>query len=245
MAFGIGPILAQSTNLILSLDPGNTRCYDGSASTMTDLSLTVSTVNRQNLEPAVTLVNTPVYSSNNGGYLTFNGTSNYVKATNLTPSALVSINAWIYMADWTVATVGTFVSNADADGTVRYQIGLNNASYTNSLGAIIKYATGTLTVSYAKSSITTGWHLVTVTFDGINARLYVDSALVSTSASLSSTTPIDYTATNSLGLGAKVSNTTITEYIACSIGPVNVHAATLSASEITTYFGGLRSRYSI
>ena len=147
MAIGIGPILAQPANLILSLDSGNTRCYNGTASIMTDLSLAVSTVNRLNLEPVVTLVNTPIYSSSLGGYLTFNGTSNYVTATNLIPSTVISINAWIYMADWTVATVGTFVSNADADGTVRYQIGLNNASYSNSLGAIIKYSTGTLVVS--------------------------------------------------------------------------------------------------
>jgi Concanavalin A-like lectin/glucanases superfamily len=245
MAFAIGPILAQPTSLILSLDSGNPRCYNGTASTMTDLSLAVSTINRLNLEPVVTLVSSPVYSSSLGGYLTFNGSSNYVTATNLTPSAVVSINAWIYMADWTVATVGTFVSNADADGTVRYQIGLNNASYASSLGAIIKYATGTLVVSYAKSSLTAGWHLVSVTFDGVNARLYVDSVLVSTSSTLSATTSIDYTSINTLGLGAKVSNTTITEYIGCSIGPVSVHASTLSAAEITTYFGGLRSRYSI
>ena len=245
MAFGIGPILAQPANLILSLDSGNSRCYNGTASTMTDLSLTVSTVNRLNLEPAVTLVNSPTYSSNNGGYLTFNGSSNYVTATNLTPSSLVSINAWIYMADWTVATVGTFVSNADADGTIRYQIGLNNASYASSLGAIIKYATGTLVVSYAKSSLTAGWHSVIVTFDGLNARMYVDSTLVSTSSTLSTTTALDYSSTNTLGLGAKVSGATITEYIGCAIGPVNVHASTLTQSEITTYFGGLRSRYSI
>lgn len=245
MAFGIGPILAQPTSLVLSLDPGNSRCYSGTGSTLTDLSLAVSTVDRRGLEPSITLVNTPTYSSNNGGYFTFNGTSNYATATNLTPSTVVSISAWIYMADWTVATVGTFVSNADSDGTVRYQIGLNNASYSNSLGAIIKYSSGTLTVSYAKSSLTAGWHSVIVTFDGLNARLYVDSVLVSTSSTLSTSTPIDYSSVNTLGLGAKVSGGTITEYIGCAIGPVNVHASTLTQAEITTYFGGLRSRYSI
>jgi hypothetical protein len=149
------------------------------------------------------------------------------------------------MADWTVATIGTFVSNADANGTVRYQIGLNNASYPNSLGAIIKHSTGTLVVSYAKSSLTAGWHLATVTFDGLNARMYVDGVLVSTSSTLSAATPVDYTSVNTLGLGAKVSGVTITEYIGCAIGPVSVHASTLTAAEIATYYGGLRSRYSI
>jgi len=245
MAFAIGPTLPQFTNLILSLDSGNARCYSGAGTSMTDLSLTVSTVDRSNFEPAVTLVNSPTYSSSNGGYLTFNGSSNYVRSTNLTPSTLVSISAWIYMANWNVATVGTFVSNADADGTVRYQIGLNNASYASSLGAIIKYATGTLTVSYARSSLTAGWHSVIVTFDGSNARLYVDSVLVSTSSTLSPSRAIDYPSKNTLGLGAKVSGNTITEYIGCAIGPVNVHTVALTQAEISNYFGGIRARYSI
>lgn len=62
-----------TTNLVLHLDAGNTASYPGSGSTWYDLSTGAHDC---------TLTNSPIYSSNNGGYLTFDGLDEYGTISN-------------------------------------------------------------------------------------------------------------------------------------------------------------------
>ena len=62
-----------TTNLVLHLDAGNAASYPGSGSTWSDL-----TAGARNC----TLTNSPIYSSNNGGYLTFDGLDEYGTISN-------------------------------------------------------------------------------------------------------------------------------------------------------------------
>ena len=62
-----------TTNLVLHLDAGNAASYPGSGSTWYDLSAGARDC---------TLTNSPIYSSNNGGYLTFNGLDEYGTINN-------------------------------------------------------------------------------------------------------------------------------------------------------------------
>jgi hypothetical protein len=60
-------------NLVLYLDAGNPDSYPGSGTTWYDLSAQSNNCN---------LVNSPIFSSNNGGYLTFNGLDEYGEINN-------------------------------------------------------------------------------------------------------------------------------------------------------------------
>lgn len=67
-----GDLVAPVSNgLVISLDAGNTTSYSGSGSTWTDLS-----GNGNN----GTLYNSPTYSAGTAGYISFNGTNQYMQA---------------------------------------------------------------------------------------------------------------------------------------------------------------------
>ena len=67
------PPLVITENLVLHLDAGNAASYPGSGSTWYDLTAGAHDA---------TLVNSPIYSSNNGGYLTFDGLDEYGTISN-------------------------------------------------------------------------------------------------------------------------------------------------------------------
>jgi hypothetical protein len=94
-----------TTGLILSLDAGNPSSYPGSGATWTD------TIQSK----AFTLFNTPTYSSNNGGYLSFApGSSQYASsATSLTSSLTnFTMEAWVSVRNYP-GTNAVFISNRD------------------------------------------------------------------------------------------------------------------------------------
>ena len=82
------------TGLILNYDIGNASSYPGTGATVTDLQASSN----------ATLFNTPTYTS---GYLTFNGTNQYLTTntslnSKLSPantSKVISIFLWAYMSD--------------------------------------------------------------------------------------------------------------------------------------------------
>ena len=84
--FGLGGIVTD--NLVLNLDAGDSNSYSGSGTTWTDLS---------GQGNHATLVNNPTYSSNNGGYLNFDGSNDYATLPNmdLTGNEL-TFSIWTY-----------------------------------------------------------------------------------------------------------------------------------------------------
>lgn len=83
-----------TTNLSLYLDAGNTRSYPGSGSSWNDLSGNGNTA---------TLVNSPSFSSSNGGRLSFNGTNTYCtipSSSNLLTfgTGAFSVSFWINLS---------------------------------------------------------------------------------------------------------------------------------------------------
>ena len=216
---------------------GQNRSFPYSASNV--IESTGSLSSSSTLENVATL-GTATYNS---GYLEFSGNaSSYAVISNVPTSDFITINAAIYLANWTTAT-GTFLSNADADGTTRYQLGINNPSYSGSVGAIFKTRAGNLAVTYSRSGITTGWHVLTATFNGTSALLYLDGVQVG-SASISSTT-LDLTGFNNVTLAGKLTGTTVSEAIACRIGTATLLNQAYSANDALSYFLSIRGRYGI
>ena len=113
--------------------------------------------------------------------LSFNGSTNYVVTPNIVLGNTFSISAWVNPTAipqgsfWRIAETrytGGLYLGTDASGT-KYKFIVNNGTgSTGSCGATFGCAQG--------GTITSGWHLVTATFDGTTATLYVDNSMVAT-----------------------------------------------------------------
>jgi chitodextrinase len=110
--------------------------------------------------------------------LSFNGTSAVV-TPNITLGNTFSVSAWVNPA---VTVQGTWARIAETQYSSGFYLGANE------YGARYKFivngaagSTGTCLANYGCAeggTVASGWHLVTATFDGTTARLYVDNAQV-------------------------------------------------------------------
>ena len=156
----------------LSLDAGNPASYPGTGATWTD---TVGSI-------PFTLVNSPAYSSSNGGYLQFTPSSGQYgySTTNLGTLANWSIEAWHYY-DGTNTSSGPniFTEYQYAGGDINLGLGWGNGSGADSELNAWWYGGGFHgTSSY---SLTPGaWYQIVGTFNGTTLNLYVNITLVRT-----------------------------------------------------------------
>ena len=156
----------------LSLDAGNPASYPGTGATWTD---TVGSI-------PFTLVNSPAYSSSNGGYLQFTPSSGQYgySTTNLGTLANWSIEAWHYY-DGTNTSSGPniFTEYQYAGGDINLGLGWGNGSGADSELNAWWYGGGFHgTSSY---SLTPGaWYQIVGTFNGTTLNLYVNNTLVRT-----------------------------------------------------------------
>ena len=156
----------------LSLDAGNPASYPGTGATWTD---TVGSI-------PFTLVNSPTYSSSNGGYLQFTPSSGQYgySTTNLGTLANWSIEAWHYY-DGTNTSSGPniFTEYQYAGGDINLGLGWGNGSGADSELNAWWYGGGFHgTSSY---SLTPGaWYQIVGTFNGTTLNLYVNNTLVRT-----------------------------------------------------------------
>jgi len=84
-----GPRIVKS-GLVLAVDTADRNSYVGSGANLLDLSGRLNNG---------TLVNTPTFSGSNGGYLTFNGTNQYINVPNSTSLQIAdsfTVCAWVY-----------------------------------------------------------------------------------------------------------------------------------------------------
>lgn len=100
-------------SLTLWLDPSYTNSYSGTGSTWNDLTAPATNL---------TLVNSPTYSTNNGGYFTFNGTNQYAKTTaTVVNSVAYTKSIWFYLN----ATLDNNLLSSDVGGHYMFFQGTN------------------------------------------------------------------------------------------------------------------------
>lgn len=158
-----------TTNLSLYLDAGNTRSYPGSGSSWNDLSGNGNTA---------TLVNSPSFSSSNGGRLSFNGTNTYCtipSSSNLLTfgTGAFSVSFWIYLNNINSNhTILTNYSSYNSGFSTYFFIGYWTSG--NRLGLL--HPAGNWTATAPMTATT--WTHVCVTKTGTNYSVYTNGTFI-------------------------------------------------------------------
>jgi hypothetical protein len=219
--------------LILALDAGRTLSYPGSGTTWNDLS-----GNGAN----ATLVNGPAYSSENGGYINFDGANDYASvaisllSSSMTVEITFRINASGSFDDIAVLDDGTnqimfelggFNTIPNTNGHLRYYANYAGGvgDITNSLASSSQYI---LDSRIHTSVLTVGSSLATSYFDGV-----------------------------SQGSGSVTENKTFTRLVLgndllrvaracnCRIYQVKIYNRALTESEVQQNYNTIKSRYGL
>ena len=220
---------AISDSLLLDFDFAKQYSYTGTGNTMYNLS---------GLGYTATLLNSPTYSSASPGYMSFDGTNDYVESSTFSGvgNTYFTLNIWFYKpTSWAnayrkLAIIGTshFTSlyMSEGPGPVFYfGIGLSGS--------------GQIGPETTKMPAVDQWHMATGTWDGSNVKLYIDGALISSVTGSGSYPSTWDTSTFKIGYGYG------SEYFTGYISQVQLYNRALSAAEVLQQFNATRTRYGL
>jgi hypothetical protein len=177
-----------------------------------------------------TLTNGPTYSSANGGYLVFNGSTQYAPiGTSAFPfgSSPGTLSGWV-KTNTISGSWGWIISYGSYTNSQARFIGINNSTY---------YFGGIADDITASGVPLNTWFNMVGVYDGTNASMYVNGSLVS-----GPTAKTWNTVANNSQIGRQVNST---EYWNGNIAQASIYNRALSASEIRQNFNALRGRYGI
>lgn len=214
--------------LVYYVDAGNDLSYPGSGTDWADISGDLTS----------TLTNGPTYNSNNGGYIDFDGTDDYVDVTGLDITALsaFTLETWVYPTSSTSdeSVMSRWFSSISTSSFLLYwdvgtSLGFDWVT-VNTLNTI--YRTG---VTPANGTIN-AWNHVVATFSGSQLELFVNGSSVATAA-FSGT----LRSNSGLILGADV--TVGARNLAGNIAVAKVYDRVLTAAEVTQNYNALKNRF--
>lgn len=221
-------------NLQTRLDASDASSYPGTGTTWFDIS-----GNSRN----ATIVNNPSFTTNDGGAFEFTGTSNYMSLGNvaaLKPTSEITFSQWLNATDWAYNNGSDYRSGLSSTQGGGYAIYILE-------GKLVGYvrANGIYQKPEIVSNTLSGWHYVSVTFDGRYARLYVDGVernVVDAGGSFS----ISYNVTNSIMIGAEASGSDTPETgrrWEGKIATTEIYDRALSAAEVLENYNATKSRF--
>ena len=219
MALSHSPSIITN-GLVLCLDAANTKPYPGSGTTWTDLS-----GNGNN----GTLVNSVGYDSANGGSLSLNGSSDYVRIPNASISKNCSIcfwfkdnnpGAWSDLFTFQTGSDGT-ASRVEKHGGIAYQYNWYQGGFAN----------GTVLFNH----LGTNFDYICLVFDAQNATCYQNA--VQTAQSSSS----NFGSASFIDFGKRIS---IYNWNG-NIAQVTIYNRPLTPSEVTQNYNALKGRYGL
>ena len=219
--------------LVLYLDAGIANSYPGSGTTWTDMT---SGANNG------TLINGPTYSTNNGGYIIFDGTDDRVEVAN--ESNFDFTNA--------IFTVECFFRCVAGTGTSQILInkaryGVNGRCWELYLtsGLAINFGTFNTSWTYLGASwtystpISTGqWYHLVVSCNSSNAYMYLNASQVDSRNSMNSTVA---NIADPVEIGGYSGGAALNGYIPLA----RIYNKALSASEVLQNFNANRRRFNI
>lgn len=146
----------------------------------------------------------------------------------------ITLSCWAYMSDWTKVT--SLISCTESGGwnLEKHADGINFAlaSTTNT------YTTNTI---IPNAKLTAGWHMITVTYDGLCKKAYVDGVLVITTNLYTTKTPIKYHSSNGIFIGAESAGSQTSgesQYMPAGskMSDVRIYATALTQDQITELY---------
>ena len=151
----------------------------------------------------------------------------------------ITVACWAYMADW-----GTFEARLlsctegggwnfepcfpPGGGRMNFAMGTGASSNT------YKSASGTTVLSTLS-----GWHHFAGTYDGFKTKIYIDGVLEGTNNAYTTKTPIFYSSSNGIFVGAEAGTnetTPVGQYFNNPISDVRIYGRALSADDILELF---------
>ena len=230
-------------NLELYLDAGDSSSYSGSGSTWTDISGSGNNFS---------LVNSPTFSSNNGGHIILDGTNQYAVSANNISLYQFGTNDYSYGV-W--AKVNSTADNESLLSSSTEQGGITENSWQFDFGDlqqkirhVFRYTSGQV-INYTDTVIGDKFKYLVVVNDRSEdeLKIYVNGILIDTESSIYfRTTDVgNYSSSSgSNGVLRVGSNRGQTSFIDGSIAQVHVYKGkALSASEVLHNFNVMKGRY--
>lgn len=211
-------------------DFGNGNCYPNTSTTVTDLSTTGNNG---------ATVNTPTFSSQRGGVLNMNGSTQYVDTQIISLASAGSACIWFCKTGaGTPDGAGTedLISNVSSDGRFGWSCGLRNN--TNKIDFYIANNGNYGSEDFSTLVLTDNlWYYVCYTFDGTNKRIYINGYQDSVFAST-----VNGTNTSDKW---RLTSSAVNRYVQCLLGHAALYNRALSASEVKLNFEATRVRYGV
>lgn len=223
----------QYTNLVFYLDAGFSGSYPGTGTTWYDLRGNNNT----------TLVNGPTYSSNNGGYIDFDGVNDRADcgtnfSTYITGTNSFSISCWVYPENTQNTYSDIWGNHTDnVTGVVCQQNANNLNQYSWGWGNGVSWVTSG-TSGYFNLT-TQAWSYMTAVRDGSSILTYVNGALVDTKTNSTSVVP-NTTFNFQIGTGYNLDST---RYFNGNVATFGIYSRAITAAEVLQNYLALRSRY--
>ena len=217
-----------TTGLVLSLDAGNLASYPGSGSTWTD------TVQSR----AFTLYSSPVYSSNNGGYLSFvPANSQYAASSTSLTSSLntFTVETWHYYTGTNTGVNPCIVTENFPGFTSNINFSLGWDNLTNLQNG---FYNGAWRVTPAYTLTANNWYHVVGTYDGSTVSLYVNNSLVQSS----SFTGTPQSSQGGIRLMRRWDNP---DYWGGNLAIANIYTGSLNSTQIQQNWTANRSRFGL
>ena len=221
-----GPIVTNG--LVLALDAGNLVSYGGTGTSWKDL-----TANANN----GTLTNGANYSSLDGGSIVFDGTDDYVyvaptSSTNI--SDTMTAEVWVYYQSGNGR-----IFQKDDNNTGQFTRCWEIGGYQGQFRIEMWHSNGNTTLGFGNSLTVNSWTHLSMTFDGVNIKLYQNSVLVST---VNFPGDIRTDINTPINLGGRWSSN---EYLNGRISRAQLYNRALSANEVQQNYNAQRGRFGI
>lgn len=219
--------------LMLCLDAGNKKSYSGTGTTWNDI-----TGNNRN----ATLINSPTFNSNFGGYLNFVDTSlQYATIANIGNLSRWTIEAWFRLTTGLTNKVASIITNQyDGVNKLNFTIGTNNSPINYNL------ATGFFDGSWRSITgmvpSTNIWYHAVGTYDGTTVRQFINGS--------ANGGTLTYSGTPQSGGQIRLMTrwddlSTSANYINGDLATVRIYSSALSSDQIVQNFNANRSRFGI
>ncbi len=219
-----------TSGLTILLDAGFTPSYPLSGTSWTDLSFSGNNG---------TLLNTPTYSSSNGGLLTFSSSSlQYGTIPNIGNLTNWTIEVWFNLTSTLTGKVTSLVSNEYNGSVLNFSVGTNNQPSNANLAVGFFNGSWRSTVGFVPS--TNVWYQVVGTYDGSTIRQYVNG--------IASGGTLNYVGTSTSGGNIRImrrwdDSLTASNFVDGKLSNVKIYNRSLTASEILQNYNAQVSRF--